>query len=776
MLPDTGHHEGTRRGRAGGICLHLEAFMTFKSRSTACWLGAILLSLPALAVAQQAEDAEREEAYRRLLTLSSLVQGGSIEPHWMQDGDRFWYADGAPRSTVIWVVDPEANTKEALFDTARVRGTLAGVLGVALPSAGLPFDSFSFVDETQRAVRFEVANRAFEMDLETYALEEVTGAGARRTDPQGPRPGEIPSPDGRWFAGVHDYNLWLRSAADGRTVALTEDGVANQAWDPRARRRSFTFVPQLRWAWWSPWSPDGRWLAAKKVDYTGLPRFPVVDWLGGDYDIEWIRHAWPDGRTWHDELYLLDVDSGRQVHVQTPEAHDRVIVILGWRPDGSELLFFHIDARWQRLDLMAADPESGSVRTILTETQNTFLYVPSWRSPLITLLPSGDRFVWRSERDGWSHLYLYRIDGTLLLRLTEGPFPVERVVAIDERNGWVYFIAHTDPDRPYDAHLCRVGLDGGAFKQLTAAPGRHEVRLSPSQRFFLDTHTNVDLLPATELRRTDGELLRTLAEADPRPVEALGWTPPEEFQVTSADGETELWGVLHRPYSFDPDKKYPVIDLMLGRPDVGVNELQRSHSRAAEAWARLGYVVVQVDARGTPDRGKAFHDVVYGNLGRHEIPDHVAALRQLAAQRPYMDLDRVGTYASGYSSYFAIRAMLLAPETYKVGVSLNGMVNAEGSSYWFRWYLGLPGDNKAGYEYASNVRLADRLQGRLLFIQSLSNRDRPLSHPLRLIDALVRAGKPYDLLLIPGDGLRIRPNARYARQALRRYFAEHLRP
>ncbi len=574
---------------------------------------------------------------------------------------------------------------------------------------------------------------------------------------------------------MRDDNLWLRSAADSRTVALTEDGVPDMAWAPRTRRRSFTFVPQQKWAWWSPWSPDGRWLADKKVDYTGVPSFPIVDWLSSDYDIEWIRTDSASGQTWQDELHLLDVDSGQQVHVQTPEARDRVIVILGWRPDGSELLFSHIDSRWQRLDLMAANPETGAARTVLTETQNTFLFLPTWRGPFITLLPSGDRFVWKSERDGWSHLYLYDIDGTMGRQLTEGPFPIERVVAVDEPNGWVYFIAHTNPDRPYDAHLCRVGLDGSGFKQLTEAPGRHETQLSPSRRFFLDTHTNVDLLPTTDLRWTDGEGVRTLAETDPGPVEALGWSPPEEFQVAAADGETELWGVLHKPYGFDLDKMYPVLDLMVGRPDTGANELQRSHSRGAEAWARLGYVVVQVGARGTPDRGKAFHDVVYGNLGRHEIPDHVAALQQLAAQRPYMDLERVGTYGNGCSSYFAIRAMLLAPEIYKVGVSLPGTVNAESSSYWIRMYLGLLGDNEEGYEYASNIRLAGRLEGKLLLIHSLGAADVSLSQPLRLVDALVRASKPHDLLVIPGDS-QDPANVRYTQQALRRYFAEHLRP
>ena len=289
--------------------------MSGRSRSTVCRLGAILLSPPSLAVAQQPGDVEREDAYRCLWAFSSLVRGGRVEPRWMEDGDSFWYVDSTPPGSVIWVVDPVANSKEPLLDTGRVRVALAEVLDDELPSRGLPFDSFAFVDETRRTIRLELDSRAFVVDRESYAVEEMTRGGEQQTRAPDPRPGEILSPDGRWFASVRDDNLWLRSAADSRTVALTEDGVPDMAWAPRARRRSFTFVPQQKWAWWSPWSPDGRWLAAKKVDYTGVPSFPIVDWLSSDYDIEWIRTDSASGQTWQDELHLLDVDSGQQVHV-----------------------------------------------------------------------------------------------------------------------------------------------------------------------------------------------------------------------------------------------------------------------------------------------------------------------------------------------------------------------------------------------------------------------------------------------------------------------------
>lgn len=384
-----------------------------------------------------------------------------------------------------------------------------------------------------------------------------------------------------------------------------------------------------------------------------------------------------------------------------------------------------------------------------------------------------------SERDGWEHLYLYSIDGTLIRRLTEGTFPVVKVVAVDEKGGWVYFTAHGDRQRPYDAYLYRVNLAGKDFKRLTEAPGQHEIQFAPSKQFFSDSYSNLDRPPVVELRRADGTLLQTLARANIDALKELGWKPPEEFVVKAADGVTDLYGILYKPYDFDPNKKYPVIERIYAGPQIAY--VHRRFTDVGDpnlyALAQLGFIVFMVDGRGTPERGKAFQDVGYGNFGRHEIPDHVAALKQVAATRPYMDLSRVGIFGHSWGGYFALRALLLAPDVYHVAIASAPAVDVAFEEY-YEPYMGLPQKNKEGYEYGSSLRLAGNLKGKLLLIHGTSDINVPFSHTMKMVETLIRAGKPYDLIVLPEipHGFITGTSYRYWRDAIRHYFQEHLKP
>ena len=436
-----------------------------------------------------------------------------------------------------------------------------------------------------------------------------------------------------------------------------------------------------------------------------------------------------------------------------------------------------------KLDLMAGNPTTGVTRVILTETQKTSIFHSSSQQ-LFTLLQDGKRFIWKSERDGWPHLYLYDLAGNLIRRLTQGTFPVSSVVAVDEQAGWVYFTGHADQQRPYDTHLYRVNLEARGFARLTQAPGQHDIQLSPSKRFFLDTHSSVGRPPVVELRRSDGTLLQALAKANVDALTELNWRPPEEFVVKAADGKTDLYGVLYKPYDFDPNKKYPVIESIYGVGtavphafiDPGGVDFHAEH---AQALAQLGFIAFQVDNRGPfGERGKEFSDVTYGNTGRYEIPDHVTTLKQLAEKRPYMDLSRVGIFGHSFGGYMALRALLQAPDTYHVGIASAPQVD---------WndvepvrVLSLPRNNKEGYEYASNLRLVGNLKGKLLLIHGTSDVYAPFSQTMKMIEALIRAGKPYDLIVLPERGHSATGGSRidrtYLREAVRRYFQEHLKP
>jgi len=389
-----------------------------------------------------------------------------------------------------------------------------------------------------------------------------------------------------------------------------------------------------------------------------------------------------------------------------------------------------------------------------------------------------------SERDGWNHLYLYDLEGTLIRRLTEGAFPIVKVLAVDEKAGWVYFTAHGDGQRPYDTHLYRVDLEGKKFTQLTEATGRHDIRFSPSKTLFLDVHSSIDRPPVVELRRADGvRLLQTLSEANIDALDELRWKEPEEFVVKAADGKTDLYGVLYKPFDFDPDKKYPVIESIYAGPEITFVPDTFTDWRVTypQALAQLGFVVFKVDGRGTPDRGKAFQDVVYGNFGRHEIPDHLATLNQLAENRPYMDLSRVGIWGHSWGGYFAIRAMLLAPDVYHVGIASAPAVALSDFSRFIEAYMGLPENNEEAYEYGSNLRLADNLKGDVLLIHGTSDDDVPFSATMKMVEAFARVGKPYDLIVLPEQthaiGSSVADGERsYVSEAIRRYFQEHLKP
>jgi dipeptidyl aminopeptidase/acylaminoacyl peptidase len=395
-----------------------------------------------------------------------------------------------------------------------------------------------------------------------------------------------------------------------------------------------------------------------------------------------------------------------------------------------------------------------------------------------------------SERDGWYHLYLYDLEGNLIRRLTEGAFPVLEVIAVDEKAGWVYFTAHGDQQRLYDTHLYRVNLKGKDFTRLTEGTGQHgsdfrgrgspPIRFTPSKEFFLDTHSSVDRPPAVELRRADGTLLQILSKANIDALkEELKWSPPEEFVVKAADGKTDLYGVLYKPYDFDPNKKYPVIETIYAGPQS--TQVRRTFTGGGytRARAQLGFITFMVDGRGTPERGKGFQDVVYGNIGRNEIPDHMATLKQLAEKRPYMDLSRVGIYGFSFGGYFATRAMLLAPGVYHVGVAAASaaMGGQPNFSRAVEPYMGLPQNNKDTYEYSSNLRLAGNLKGKLLLIHGTSDDDVLFSTTMKMVEALIRAGKPYDLIVLPEERHRLtKTGATYMVEAIRRYFQEHLKP
>jgi dipeptidyl-peptidase-4 len=724
---------------------------------------------------QPASPARRDSVYQRFLDLPSLAKGGTVQPRWMADSVRFWYVDSAPDRTVIQLVDPIAGRRAPLVDVGRARAAVGRALGHQPPYSGLPGSGFALVDQ-ERGLRFSLEGRDWVLDLASYSVRSVPVPSAAERDRREPRLverawpttgtdlRELASPDGRWLASHRDGNLWLRSTADGRDQQLTSDAVTDFGWTVAGAK----------------WSPDGLRLAALKIDNRGLAKLPILHWLKPTEEVEWRPFTKVGGAMARFEIHVIDILSGRTVTTRFADSVDAYLSPIGWTPDNAEFLFYRMTRDMKRLELAAIRPATGQTRVVLAETQPTFIKNiaanPGWRD-LVTLLPDGKRFVLISERDGWDHLYLYDLEGTLIRRLTSGRFPVLKVVTVDIKGGWIYFTGHAEP-RPYDTHLYRVALDGSGFKRLTEGTGIHTAAFTPSMRHFVEHHSSIDRPWTAELRAADGRLVMTLATANTDSLRAFGWRPPEEFVAKAADGTTDLHGVLIKPFDFDSTRKYPIVEYIYGGPQT--TTVVRNFGQAwvkEQALAQLGFVAVVVDARGTPERGKAFQDVVYRNFGRNEILDHAAVLKQLGARHPWLDLTRVGILGGSWGGYMTIRALVLAPETYHVGIAtfpVGELYDHAASA--IEPYMGLVETNRAGYDYGSSLRIIDRLRGKLMLLHGTSDVNATFSATMKVVDALTKAGKPYDLRVFPELNHSLTGIEGYFAETVRRYFVEHLDP
>jgi len=708
--------------------------------SSTCIVGCILAT-----VATTDPSQEQRARYERYLDYPSLIRGGTLTPNWMADGDRFWFVDETAEDAAIQVVDPTLNTQE-------------------------PLEEVSALDSER--VQFEIEGQTYVLNVASYSVEKLDSDGASGSGrPNRPPMPERASPDGKFFAFVKEGDVWLRAAEDGATVTLTQGATDTKVWNLHSRR-------------WNAWSPDSRKLVAFQVDNKDVFRAPQVHYLERQETVRLIPFPKTGEPLERSEVFIFDVESKARVRVDLQDTTDQYLVVLGWLPDASEVLLARYSRDFKRVDVLAADAAQGTVRTLLTETADTFVQtmhdVLYFRDCGFTLLPDGKHFIWESTRDGWNHLYLYNIANAKLIRqLTAGDFPVLRVVELDEMEGWVYFTAHAE-SRLYDTHVYRVRLDGGDSHRLTDGDGQHAVTFSPSKQFFVDTFSSISTPPKSQLRSANGELLRTLAEADISELESVGWMPPEEFVVKAADGETDLYGVMFKPADFDPAKKYPVIDYIYGGPQ-GVFQYRdfmeySPFNRLPRALPQLGYIVVMVDGRGTPERSKAFQDVIYGNWGRYVIPDHAAAIRQLGDRYSYVDLDRVGIFGHSWGGYHTTRALAQAPELFKVGVA-SGPTQTAWTGALHEPYMGLPAaENAEAYDYADNTIgiWPGKITGHLLLSTGTSDQG-TLKELYMMVDALSKAGVVHDQLLLPGVGHGYAGHGRglYEKTTVR-YFQEHL--
>ena len=719
-------------------------------RSAALALPFLVMLAPSSAHAQGTR-ADYDRAYALNRRLEGLVVDAPETPVFIGKSDRFWYRKAVRGGNEFVLVDATTREKRPAFDHARLAASLSAARDTTYTATGLPFNRITFVDDGQ-SIEFAAADSLWRCTLSDYACRRTgpaprfggRGGGGQRQPNDQPRL----SPDGKWEALIVNYNVHVRAPGSTESIALSQDGSEGNYYTLQS----------------IAWSPDSKRLAANRVvpGYRRIVRYvesSPADQLQPEY-MERV-YAKPGDVLDKDQPVLFDVVAHTQTQIDDslfPNAYD--MTRLEWRKDGRAFTFEYNQRGHQVYRVIEVDAATGAARAVITETSETFI---DYRRATGSQTDSGRQFrfdvddgreiIWASERDGWSHLYLYDgVTGAVKNPITRGDWLVRAVDSVDVKNRQVWFRASgmEAGQDPYFTHYYRINFDGTGLVKYTQADGNHTVVWSPDHEYYVDTWSRVDLAPIAELRRTsDRSLVMELERGDYSALLEAGWRPPEVFVSKARDGKTDIWGVIFRPTNFDPSRKYPVIENIYAGPQGSFVPKSFSVNNGMRAQAELGFIVVQVDGMGTANRSKAFHDVAWQNLGDAGFPDRILWHQAIAAKYPYYDIARVGIYGTSAGGQNALGGLLFHPEFYKAAVSAAGCHdNRMDKIWWNELWMGWPLGPQ--YEASSNMVNAGKLQGKLLLVVGELDTNVDPSSTMQVVNQLIKADKYFDLLVIPG--------------------------
>ncbi|MEZ5492307.1 MAG: DPP IV N-terminal domain-containing protein [Gammaproteobacteria bacterium] len=710
-----------------------------------------------------------------------------LAQYW-QDDDRLVYRKRTPEGLNYIVMNPADLSKVALFELDRLAPLLSQHSEQELDARELELSQIELEDSTQ-VVFFSHDGARYRLDLADYTLQAIEKSAFD----------EFLSPDGSKAVYIDNYNLWLRDTESNELTQLTFDGEPDYGYGTNNAGWTRRDGPVLLW------SPDSNSIATFRHDGRRVGDMVVYSTEVGHPELDVWKYPLPgDEHIFMIERVVIHLgEAPRLVRLNMPPDPHRsstsdhiagrggLFLDVEWSDDSAQLAFVSSSRDHKTATLRIADPDTGEVREVFTETAETY-YESGSRTANWRVLPARDEFLWFSEQDNWGHLYLHDLaSGSLKRQLTSGPWLVVQLQQVDHSREQLYFTgSNRESGDPYYHYLYRINLDGSELVNLTPEPAHHEVTWSETGEYFVDTWSTPVQPPRSVMRSRSGDVLMELEVADIGALEAGGWVPPVPFSVKARDQQTDLYGLLYKPSNLDEARRYPVLNYLYPGPQsgsVGSRAFQASR-RDKQALAELGFIVVEVDAMGTPGRSKSFHDVYYGNMGDNGLPDQISMIRQLAGRYPWMDLERVGIWGHSGGGFASTAGILRYPDFYKVAVS--GAGNHDNRNYeddWGEKWQGLletypetnptEGDGSqvaTNYDNQANQLLVDRLQGKLLLAHGMMDTNVHPSNTLLVVEALIEAEKDFDLLVLPNASHGF-GNDRYFMKRRWDYFVEHLK-
>jgi dipeptidyl-peptidase-4 len=711
-----------------------------------------------------------------------LVYGGSVRPIWI-DESSFWYRNTIPEGHEFVLMDLKKKKRKKAFDHEHLALALSDAIGKSCEPFDLPFESFKYSKDRNSLIFFvEDFKCTYDIQNNQCLTEEVDEEFENNM---------MVSPDGKLGAFIRDFNLWIKNLETNKETQLTTDGVKdfgyatnNAGWTKRDR-------PVLLW------SPDSKKIATFQHDGRGVGEMYLVTTNVGHPKLEAWKYPLPEDKEIfriHRIVIHLDGTKGsRVVRLQMPpDQHrstvtDHIALRTGeladaeWSPDSSQLAFVSVSRDHKHVILRMADPETGTVRDVLEEKVDTF-FESGYNKVNWHVLTESNEAIWFSQRDDWGHLYLYDLEtGKLKKRITDGKWTVLQVLHVDRKERMLYFTgAGREQGDPYFHYLYRVGIDGTDVELLTPSTAHHTISFSPTGAYYVDSYSTPIEPPITEVREKNGQKLFAFEKADiSELIKQVNWVPPVPFTVKARDGKTDLYGLMFKPTNFDSNKKYPIVNYIYPGPQSGsVRGRSFLASRSdKQALAELGFIVVSLDAMGTPQRSKSFHEAYYGNMGDNGIPDQITGMKQLAERYPWIDIERAGIYGGSGGGFASTDAILRYPDFFKVAVSGSG--NHDNRCYeddWGEKWQGLletyP-DGTTNYDNQANQLLAKNLKGKLLLAHGTMDSNVPMYNTLLVVNELIAHNKDFDLLLLPNRGHGIGRESYYTRRRWD-YFVKHL--
>ena len=746
--------------------------------------------------------------------VDKMLFSTTVDPHWFQQGQAFWYHYKTSDGDAWYVVDPVARSKQPLFDRDWMAARLTEIVQDPYSARHLPIRDLQ-AKEDGKTFTFWVESKQGEKKDTLYFSYNYQNKQLLKTEKD-----ELDkqlewasvSPDKQTVVFAKDMNLYRMSYADYQKakrneqdstiveVQLTRDGVKDYGFgQPYSLLNTDTLCNgKRRHPGYLAWSPDSRRFAIVRTDDRAVKELWVINAMAMPRPtLETYKYQMPgEKESSIDHLLLFDLSDNSYREIATSAFKDQSLnlsrrpreerqrgqkeVASVWLGDENRFFVTRSSRDLHRIDACFYTIGEDSIRPTIQERLNTYIEL----RPLAAL-KGGKELVHWSERDGWAHLYLYDDQGHLKNRITSGPWHVDGIVKVDEARRVVYFLAtgREKGENPYYEHLYRVNLDGSGLQLVSVGDYFHEVRMDDPCQYVVDNYSRVNTIPATDLLDNMGRKVMTLEQSDFSQLLAAGYQFPEPFQVKAADGVTDLYGVMYKPFDFDSTKVYPIIDYVYPGPQVEATVYPfKKMTVRTDRLAQAGFIVISVGNRGGhPSRSKWYHNYGYGNLRDYGLADQKAAIEQLAARHPFIDIHRVGIHGHSGGGFMSTAAILQYPDFFKVAVSCAG--NHDNTIYnrwWSETHHGVrekvteEGDTTFVYSIKSNPELAKRLKGHLLLVHGdIDNNVHP-GNTTRVVDALIRANKRFDMLVLPQQRHHFGDMDEYFYWRLVDYFSRYL--